>query len=74
MFRDPWMKKFMSDEGLVPLNSLSEDYPIAYGSLQASNKSQALTLKITLKRNIAKGILQMIAPPGLLVAVSWESL
>ena len=67
------MEKFMSEEELVSLNSLSEDYQIVFASLQNSNQTHSLTLKITMKRRIPKGVLQIIAPPGLFVVVSWVS-
>ena len=67
------MEKFMSEEESVNLNSLTQEYQVDYASLRNSNHSHGLTLKITMKRKIAEGVLQIIAPPGLFVVVSWAS-
>ena len=67
------MEELMSEEEMISLNSLSQDYEVASASIKSSKQAQALTLKIALKRNIMKGALQIIGPPGLLVVVSWAS-
>ena len=64
--------KLVSEEDRVLLNSLSSDYK-SYVSLESKTESRALTLKIEMKRKIFPGVLQIIAPPGLLVVVSWVS-
>ena len=72
-FGGSWTEKFMSEEESVNLNSLTQEYEVDYASLQNLNHSHALTLKITMKRKIAEGVLQIIAPHGLFVVVSWAS-
>ena len=67
------MRNLISDEEMVPLSSSSQDYIEAFLSLKTMKQSQDLTLTITLKRNIVKGAIEIIGPPGLLVVVSWVS-
>ena len=62
----------VSEVDRVLLNSLSSDYE-SYVSLESKKESRALTLKIVMKRKLFPGVLQIIAPPGLLVVVSWVS-
>ena len=64
--------KLVTEKDRVLLNSLSSDYE-SYVSLESKTKSRALTLKIAMKRKMFIGVLQIIAPPGSLVVVSWVS-
>ena len=61
----------LSEEGTVSMNTLSRDYQ-SFASLKRSgDESRTLTLQISLNRKNSKGIVEIIAPPGLLVIVSW---
>ena len=63
-------EKLMSDENMVPLDSQSLDYEVM-ASLMQSNQSMALELNLRLTRKLPRSISQIIAPPALLVALSW---
>ena len=66
-----WMK-LLTEDKTANLAFQNMDYEVM-ASLKESG-STTLVLNIKMKRKITKGITQIIAPPGILVAVSWVSL
>ena len=64
-------EKLMSDENMVPLDSESLDYEVMASLMQSNNQSMALELNLRLTRKLPRSISQIIAPPALLVALSW---
>ena len=64
-------EKLMSDENMVPLDSESLDYEVTAALTQSKNQSMALELNLRLTRRLLRSIFQIIAPPALLVALSW---
>ena len=61
----------VSQYGDIDLESLNLDYT-ATASLKKSNRhSYALDLEIKLTRKFLRSFLELIAPPGMLVVVSW---
>ena len=66
-----WGIQMMSQHGDIDLESLNLDYT-ATASLKKSNRhSYALDLEIKLTRKFLRSFLELIAPPGMLVVVSW---
>ena len=63
----------MSEEETVALNLRNMDYDVMASLKESGNHSTALELAVSLKRKLAKSIVQIIASPGLLVTVSWVS-
>ena len=64
--------KLLTEDKTANLALQNMDYEVM-ASLKESG-STTLVLNIKMKRKITKGITQIIAPPGILVAVSWVSL
>ena len=64
-------EKLMSDENMVPLDSENLDYEVMAALTQSKNQSMALELNLRLTRKLQRSISQIIAPPALLVALSW---
>ena len=64
--------KLLTEDKTANLALKNMDYEVM-ASLKESGFT-TLVLNIKMKRKITKGITQIIAPPGILVAVSWVSL
>ena len=61
----------LSEKGQVTLNSLNLDYNAIATLKQSIAHDWALSLEIKMTRKIVQSYVQIIAPPGLLVIVSW---
>ena len=64
-------EKLMSNDNMVPLDSQSLDYEVMASLMQSKNQSMALELNLRLTRKLQRSVSQIIAPPALLVALSW---
>ena len=72
-FKDQNPMELLSETGGVPLNSLTLDYTASSSLKESKINHWALSLEIRMERKALQSFVQIIAPPGLLVVVSWVS-
>ena len=72
-FKDQNPMELLSETGGVPLNSLTLDYTASSTLKKSKINDWALSLEIRMERKVLQSFVQIIAPPGLLVVVSWVS-
>ena len=61
----------LSEQKYVKLNSHNLDYDATASLRKSKDKIWVLILEVRLKRKISRSIIEIIAPSGLLVIVSW---
>ena len=72
-FRDRNWIELLSERGEVVLNAVNLDYNAASKLEQSKLNYWALSLEIKMTRKMMQSFIKIIAPPGLLVIVSWVS-
>ena len=70
-FKDQNPMELLSETDEVPLNSLTLDYTATSTLKESKINHWALSLEIRMERKVLQSFVQIIAPPGLLVVVSW---